>query len=139
MSNKEIYLKTLKFSLYRLLWDVLAFLVFGGLLTLGFVIGDKTGDHGIAGLLIAGIIGIAGLVVFLRFISYTYKAGQIAMMTKAVTEGSLPENVVAEGKKWEHNCKYYIVCCPDTGFLPLRLLPRLGIFPQYGQFRQGNL
>ena len=35
----------------------------------------------------------------MRWVSYKYKAGQIAMMTRGVTEGTLPEDVIDEGKK----------------------------------------
>lgn len=95
MSNKQIYRKTLGFSLRRVLWDVLAFLLLGVISTAGFFIADKISDKGLIGLL----TGIILLVIILRFISYRYKAGQIAMMTKGVTEGSLPEDVIGEGKR----------------------------------------
>ena len=99
MNNMEIYKKTIGFSVRRLLWDIAALLVaaiavFGGLL-----LADKLTGNGAIGLLIGGAIGIVALVIFLRYISYTYKAGQIAMITKAVSEGTLPEDVIGEGKK----------------------------------------
>ena len=51
------------------------------------------------GLAIGLLIGIVILVVLVRWTSYQFKAGQIAMMTRGVTEGTLPDDVIGEGKK----------------------------------------
>jgi len=99
MDNMAIYKKTLGFSLRRLGWDFLSFLLLGALCAGGFLIADKTTDKGLIGLLIGLLIGIVVLVVLLRWVSYKYKAGQIAMMTRGVTEGTLPDDVIGEGKK----------------------------------------
>ena len=99
MSNKEIYRKTLTFSVRRLLFDVITFILFFGIMFLGFFIGDKAGDAGLAGLIIGVIIAFIVLWLFSRFISYTFSAGQICMMTTGITEGSLPDDVYAEGKR----------------------------------------
>lgn len=100
MSNKEIYRKTLGFSIRRLLWDVLTLLLLAAFATAGFFLGDKfMEDGGPIGLIIGAIVGIIIVALVLRFISYTYKAGQIAMMTRGITEGELPDNVIAEGKR----------------------------------------
>lgn len=99
MTNKEIYSLTIGFSVRRLLFDILAFVIMAALAVAGFFIAEKTADNGLIGLGIGAIIGIILLVVMLRYISYTYKAGQIAMMTRAVTTGSLPEDVIGEGKR----------------------------------------
>ena len=55
-------------------------------------------DGGLAGLLIGFVIGIIIVAVMPRFVSYNFKAGQIAMMTKGIVEGKLPDRVVPEGK-----------------------------------------
>ncbi len=104
MNNKQIYKATLGFSIRRLLWDFLAFLILGGLSFGGFLIGDKAASSeesgaGLIGLAIGAVLGIVVLVLMLRFVSYSYKAGQIAMMTKGITEGQLPDNVVKEGRR----------------------------------------
>ncbi len=98
MTNKEIYRKTLTFSLRRFWIDVLAFILLAGFAGAGFLVMDKVNDKGLIGLLIGLVIGIIVLIVITRFVSYRYKAGQIAMMTKGVTEGKLPDDVLAEGK-----------------------------------------
>ena len=97
MDNKQVYKATVCFSIRRALWDLLALLVFAALCAAGFYFVDKTSDKGLIGLAIGAVVGLVVLVVFLRWISYKYKAGQIAMMTKGVTEGELPQDVLAEG------------------------------------------
>ena len=99
MTNKQIYKQTLTFSLHRLLFDILSFLMVGGLATVGFVLMDKTTDKGLIGLGLGLVFGLILVYFILRYSSYNYKAGQIAMMTHAITEGELPEDVLSAGKK----------------------------------------
>ncbi len=99
MTVKQIYAKTLPFSLLRFLWDVIAFAILGGLTVLGFIIAEKTSDDGLIGLLIGFVVGVIIVAIMMRFVSYNFKAGQIAMMTRGITTGELPENVVKEGAK----------------------------------------
>ena len=99
MDNKQIYKATLCFSIRRVLWDLLALLVWAGIMALGFFIAEKAANKGLIGLAIGGVIGLIVLVIFLRWLSYKYKAGQIAMMTKGITEGELPQDVMGEGQK----------------------------------------
>ena len=47
---------------------------------------------------VAGVVGLVILILIIRFLSYIFKAGQIAMMVKGVTEGTLPEHVLKAGK-----------------------------------------
>lgn len=99
MTNKELYKKTLGFSLRRVLWDILSLVLLLGCSTLGYFLGEKFAQNGIIGLVIGLIVGaiLAGLIS--HFISYLLKAGQIAMMTRGITEGELPDDVIAEGKR----------------------------------------
>ncbi|MBP5154989.1 MAG: hypothetical protein J6252_00200 [Clostridia bacterium] len=99
MTNKEIYKKTLGFSLRRVLWDFIALVLLAGLAAAGYMIGDKAAGSGIIGLLIGAVIGLIVLIIIVRFVSFMLKAGQIAMMTRGVAEGALPDDVIAEGKK----------------------------------------
>ena len=99
MDNKEIYKRTIGFSLRRILWDILAFIILIGFSALGFVLMDKFAGEGLIGLGIGVIVGAVVVAILLRYVSYTYKAGQIAMMTKGVTEGKLPDDVIGAGKK----------------------------------------
>lgn len=99
MTNKEIYKKTLGFSLRRVLWDFIALVLLAGLAAAGYMIGDKAAGSGIIGLLIGAVIGLIVLIIIIRFVSFMLKAGQIAMMTRGVAEGALPDDVIAEGKK----------------------------------------
>ena len=99
MTNGQIYRKTLGFSVRRLLWDVLAVVLFFALSAVGFIIGDRIRENGPIGLLIGAVIGLIAMIVIVRFVSYLFKAGQIAMMTRGVTEGELPEDVLGEGNR----------------------------------------
>ena len=99
MDNKEIYKKTLTFSLRRLLWDVGSLIVIVIFAAAGFFLADMAGGYGLIGLFVATFFGIILVGIISHFISYIFKAGQIAMMTKGITEGKLPDDVYAEGKK----------------------------------------
>ena len=99
MDNKEIYKKTLTFSLRRFLWDLGSTIVIIILSALGFIVADKVSNNGMIGLVIGLIVAIVVVAIASHFISYVFKAGQIAMMTKGVSEGKLPDDVYGEGKK----------------------------------------
>ena len=99
MDNKEIYKNTLGFSTRRLFWDVISFLGLAVLTVGGFFFADRIWDKGLIGLVVGSILGIIFIIIITRFISYNYKAGQIAMMTKGITENKLPSDVISEGKK----------------------------------------
>ena len=99
MDNKEIYKKTLGFSIRRLLWDLLAAVIFVGCMVAGFFILEKTTNLGLLGLGIGAIVGGIFIAFLLRYVAYTYKAGQIAMMTEGVSKGKLPDDVIGAGKK----------------------------------------
>ena len=99
MDNQAVYKKTIGFSLRRLGWDILSVLLLAALCGIGLLIADKAPDKGLIGLLIGFLIGLVVVVILLRWVSYKYYAGQIAMMTRGVTEGSLPDDVIGEGKK----------------------------------------
>lgn len=99
MDNKEIYKKTLTFSLRRLLWDTMSLVVIVIMAAAGFFLAEKLANMGLLGLAIGVIAGIVVVAIVSHFISYVFKAGQIAMMTKGITEGKLPDDVYTEGKK----------------------------------------
>ncbi len=99
MDNKEIYKKTLTFSLRRLAWDIASVVVIILLAAAGFVLAEKMANNGLMGLAIGLIIAIIIVAIASHFVSYIFKAGQIAMMTKGVSEGKLPDDVYGEGKK----------------------------------------
>ncbi len=99
MSNKEIYKKTLTFSVHRLLFNTICVLGIAILGVGGFILVDNLTNKGLIGLAVGVVFGIILVAVISHFVSYTYQAGQIAMMTRALTEGDLPEDVYGEGKK----------------------------------------
>jgi TRAP-type C4-dicarboxylate transport system permease small subunit len=89
MTNKEIYSKTISFSVFRLLYDILAFAALAAMAIGGFFIAEMTINSGLIGLGIGALVGIIAVAIMLRYISYTFKAGQIAMMTEAITKSIL--------------------------------------------------
>ena len=99
MTNKEIYFRTLGFSLRRFLFgllSVIALVVFSGA---GIYLGMRASGSSIIYIAVGVIIGIVVLVLILRYIAYSYKAGQIAMMTEAIKTGTLPDDVISAGKQ----------------------------------------
>lgn len=99
MNNKEIYKKTLTFSVRRLLWDIASFVIIILVAAAGFFLAEKLADKGLIGLAIGVVIGIIIVAIVSHFISYVFKAGQIAMMTQAIADGKLPDDVWGAGKK----------------------------------------
>jgi hypothetical protein len=94
MNNFKIYRKTIVFSWLRLLVDILATIIMIGCAIIGFMV---TGEKA-AGLGIGLLIGIIIFIIMVRYLNYILKAGQIAMMTRGVTEGKIPDNIVSAGK-----------------------------------------
>lgn len=99
MDNKEIYKKTLGFSIRRLLWDALSFVILILITAVGFFLAEKLANKGLIGLVIGLVVGIIIIAIISHFISYVFKAGQIAMMTRAIADGKLSDDVYGEGKK----------------------------------------
>ena len=99
MDNKEIYKKTLTFSVRQLLWDILSLVIIISATAGGFFLAEKLASKGLIGLAIGVVVGLVIVGIISHFISYVFKAGQIAMMTKAIDEGKLPDDVYGEGKR----------------------------------------
>ena len=99
MDNKEVYKKTLTFSIRRFFWDLGSIIVLVVFSAAGFLLTDKLQCNGLIGLAIGLVVSLIAIAIASHFVSYIFKAGQIAMMTKGVTEGKLPEDVYGEGKK----------------------------------------
>lgn len=101
LSNGAIYRKVLTFSLRRLLISILYIAMLVGLTAGGFIITDKFLDMnggGLIGMGIGLVIAIVFIAIISHFFMYVVKAGQIAVITKAVTENQLPANAWQEGK-----------------------------------------
>ena len=97
MTNFQVYKKTLSFSLVKFAVDLLCLAVVVGAATAGFFMFDKSTDKAIIGLIIGLIIGIVLASLLSLFVANRIKAAQIAMMTRGVTEGQLPEKTFHEG------------------------------------------
>jgi len=98
MTNFKVYKKTLSFSFLGFLIDTLGFAAVIGLATLGFFIGyNGETARGLIGLIIGFIVGIAVASLISIFIANRVKCAQICMMTKGVSEDSLPDHTFKEG------------------------------------------
>ena len=99
MSNFKVYSKTLSFSLVMFLVDLVSLGILVGLSTAGYFIGASDGQqyHNFIGLGIGLVVGIVISVVISYLIQNRFKAAQIAMMTRGVTEDSLPDHTFSAG------------------------------------------
>lgn len=97
MSNKEIYKKTLVFSVRKMLMNLITLCLFGLLCWGGYMIMEKVNNKGLIGLGIGAAIAIIIAIIISHFFSYALSAGQIAMITRGVTENELPDDVYHEG------------------------------------------
>lgn len=96
MTNFEIYKKTLPFSLVMFLVGIVSLIIMAGSATAGYFIAENMG-HALVGLAIGFLIGFILFILISIFVNNRIKAAQIAMMTKGVTEGSLPNHTFKEG------------------------------------------
>lgn len=93
MSTKDIYLKTMKFVWLKLALGGAIFLFSVLTLAIFMLIGSRGSGDGIVIAICIWLILVAGVFVWAeRYIGYMLKAGHIAMVTTAVTTGTLPEN-----------------------------------------------
>ena len=99
MSNKDIYKRTLVFSVRSLLMSLITLTLIVGFSAGGFGIAEKAFDKGLVGLGIGLVLAIIIAAIIAHFFGYAFKAAQIAMMTKAVTEDRLPDDVYHEGMR----------------------------------------
>ena len=99
MTNKEIYRRTLVFSVRAFILELIGVVLLAGLPVAGFFLTKNTETQGGIGLLIGLVIGIIVLAVIARFTAYQYKAAQVAMMTRGITENYLPDDIVAAGRQ----------------------------------------
>ena len=100
MKATDVYLKTLKFVWLKLALGGVIFLISAITMFLFLWIGSLSGSGGgVAIALCLWAILIGGVFTFAeRYIGYMLKAGHVAMVTTAVTTGTLPENQLEAAK-----------------------------------------
>ncbi len=103
MKNSEIYRRTLKFSVMRLVRTVVCTVVLVALPLVTFlVVGNVPGVDETVLLAATGIAFIVGLVAFYlvaHYGGYLLTAGQVAMITQAVATDELPDDAYTAGKQ----------------------------------------
>ncbi len=102
MKNSEIYRRTLKFSVMRLVRTILCVIMLAALPLITFVATGLAGLDEAAQLAATGVAFIVALIVFYlvaHYGGYLLTAGQVAMITEGVATGELPEDTYAAGKR----------------------------------------
>ena len=101
LSNGAVYRKVLGFSIRRLVFAIIFIAMLGGLTYGGFILGKKFFHFSgapLAGMGIGVVIAIVLIAIISHFFMYVIKAGQIAVIMKAVTEDKIPDNPWQTGK-----------------------------------------
>lgn len=100
MDAKQIFHQTMPFNVAKLMLGVatvlLSALLFAILMGIGWLFGE--GGMGITFIIWLGGTGIIRFVI-MHYMGYMVKAGHIAVITEAVTTGSIPHNQVEYGKR----------------------------------------
>ena len=99
MTNFQVYKKTLPISIVSFLVDLFSLAIIIGFATGGFFIANSSSDKALIGLVVGLFIGVIVVIFISIFISNRIKAAQIAMMTRGVVEGELPNHVFVNGMK----------------------------------------
>lgn len=100
MGNVEIYRKTLRFSVMRLLVTILGIFIIVALPLATFLVTAGIGEIACAvATFVAFIVGIVVFVLIIRYCGYLFTAAQVAMITEGVSKGTLPDDVYAAGKQ----------------------------------------
>lgn len=102
MKNSEIYRRTLKFSVMRLVRTVLCLVLLAALPLVAFVATGLAGLDETVQLAATGVAFIVALVVFYlvaHYGGYLLTAGQVAMITEGVATGQLPADTYEAGKR----------------------------------------
>lgn len=100
MGNVEIYRKTLRFSVMRLLVTILGIFIIVALPLATFLVTAGMSEVACAvATFVAFIVGIVVFVLIIRYCGYLFTAAQVAMITEGVSKGTLPDDVYAAGKQ----------------------------------------
>ena len=102
VKNSEIYRRTLKFSVMRLVRTVLCLVLLAVLPLAAFVATGMAGLDETVQLAATGIAFIIALIFFYvvaHYGGYLLTAGQVAMITEGVATGQLPEDTYEAGKR----------------------------------------
>ena len=100
MGNVEIYRKTLRFSVMRLLVTILGIFIIVALPLTTFLITAGMSEVACAvATFVAFIVGIVVFALIIRYCGYLFTAAQVAMITEGVSKGTLLDDVYAAGKQ----------------------------------------
>ncbi|MED9904479.1 MAG: hypothetical protein UFG06_09880 [Lachnospiraceae bacterium] len=99
MKTKDVYLKTMKFVWLKLALGVAMILFSLIMLAICVGIGSLAKEGGMIIAFWIWLVLVAGVFVWVnRYFGYMLKAGHVAMVTTAVTTGTLPENQLEAAK-----------------------------------------
>ena len=99
MTSFEIYKKTFRFTLMKILSGLVGILLIVGLPALAFAVtGSAQDDTRIIVCVCAFVAACIVVGLLSHFIGYAFRAGQIAVAAEAISTGALPEDPWAAGK-----------------------------------------
>lgn len=102
VKNSEIYRRTLKFSVMRLVRTVLCLVLLAALPLVAFVATGMAGLDEMVQLAATGVAFIIALIFFYvvaHYGGYLLTAGQVVLITEGVATGQLPEDTYEAGKR----------------------------------------
>lgn len=101
MKARELFSKTMPFVWAKLLLGLATVLISAVLFGIFAGLAWLFRSDGVTGIMILIWLGAVGVVRFIimHYMGYMVKAGHIAVMTEAVTKGTVPANQVAYGKQ----------------------------------------
>ena len=100
MTNGEIYRRTMRFAVMRVLCAIIGIVIVIALPVITFILANSAGEF--VSVVATGVALIVGIVLFAliaRYAGYLFTAGQIAMIARGIGEGSLPADTYAAGRR----------------------------------------
>ena len=100
MTNGEIYRRTIRFAVMRVLCAIIGTVIVIALPVATFILASSAGEF--VSVVATGVALLVGIVLFAlvaRYAGYLFTAGQVAMIARGIDEGSLPEDTYAAGRQ----------------------------------------
>ena len=121
MGNVEIYRKTLRFSVMRLLVTILGIFIIVALPLATFLITAGMSEVACAvATFVAFIVGIVVFALIIRYCGYLFTAAQVAMITEGVSKGRFPTTCTRPASRRSSAASSRPACTSPCGASPRR-------------------